>query len=195
MTFAEAVQSMLAEGREPKLRYEYWAPKTQPLGTGGDMHFAFSYAVHAALVSVDTETGEIAVEKTVTAHDVGRAINPLSLTGQIEGGIVMGIGNALTEHYIEESGAPWTQHLGQYKMPGIKMTPKMTNFIVEHAAAEGPYGAKGVGEISSIPISPAIANAIYHAVGVRCMALPLDQDALLLAMRNGDTVVERRWGD
>jgi CO/xanthine dehydrogenase Mo-binding subunit len=195
MTFAEAVQSMLAEGREPKLRYEYWAPKTQPLGTGGDMHFAFSYAVHAALVSVDTETGEIAVEKTVTAHDVGRAINPLSLAGQIEGGIVMGMGNALTEHYIEESGVPWTRHLGQYKMPGIKMTPEMTNFIVEHAAAEGPYGAKGVGEISSIPISPAIANAIYHAVGVRCMALPLDQDALLLAMRKGETGVEQRWGD
>ena len=195
ISFADAVQAMLNEGREPTLRYEYWAPKTQPLGTGGDMHFAFSYAVHAALVSVDTETGEIAVEKVISAHDVGRAINPLSLSGQIEGGIVMGMGNALTEHYIENGGVPWTQHLGQYKMPGIKMTPEMENFIVEHATADGPYGAKGVGEISSIPISPAITNAIYHAVGVRCMALPLDQDALLLAMKDGARVVERRWGD
>ena len=76
---------MLAEGREAKLRYEYWAPKTQPLGTGGDMHFAFSYAIHAALVSVDLDTGEVAVERVAAAHDVGRAINPLSLTGQIEG--------------------------------------------------------------------------------------------------------------
>ena len=77
-TFAEAVQALLAEGRAPKLRYEYWAPKTQPLGSGGDMHFAFSYAVHAALVGVDMETGEVAVEKVITAHDVGRDINHLS---------------------------------------------------------------------------------------------------------------------
>ena len=195
LPFAEAVQAMLNEGRAPKLRYEYSAPATQPLGTGGDMHFAFSYAAHAALVSVDTETGEVAVEMVITAHDVGRAINPLSLSGQIEGGIVMGIGNALTEHYIEQDGVPWTQRLGQYKMPGIKMTPQMENYIVEHATADGPYGAKGVGEISSIPISPAIANAIYHAVGVRCLALPIDQDALLLAMRRGATEIDRRWGD
>jgi CO/xanthine dehydrogenase Mo-binding subunit/aerobic-type carbon monoxide dehydrogenase small subunit (CoxS/CutS family) len=195
MTFADAVNALIAEGREPKLQYEYWAPKTQPLGTGGDMHFAFSYAVHAALVSVDTETGEVAVERVVSAHDVGRAINPLSLAGQIEGGIVMGIGNALTEHYIVENGVPWTQRLGQYKMPGIKMTPEMENYIVEHQAADGPYGAKGVGEISSIPISPAITNAIYNAVGVRCLALPVDQDALLLAMKEGAVVVERCWGD
>lgn len=193
--FAEAVQAMLDEGREAKLRYEYWAPKTQPLGTGGDMHFAFSYAIHAALVSVDLDTGEVAVERVAAAHDVGRAINPLSLTGQIEGGIVMGIGNALTEHYIEENGVPWTQHLGQYKMPGIKHTPKMENFIIEAQTADGPFGAKGVGEISSIPISPAIANAIATAVGVRFRALPVDQDALLLAMQRGEAEIDRRWGD
>jgi CO/xanthine dehydrogenase Mo-binding subunit len=184
--FGQAVQQLIDEGRDARLKYEYWAPKTQPLGTGGDMHFAFSYAVHAALVSVDIDTGEIHVERVITAHDVGRAINILSLTGQIEGGVVMGIGNALTEHYIEEEGQPWTRHLGQYKMPGIKMTPAMENFIVEHPSADGPWGAKGVGEISSIPISPAIANAIFNATGVRFMALPIDQDALLLAMKQGE---------
>ncbi len=194
ISFADAVNALLAENRLPKLRYEYWAPQTQPLGTGGDMHFAFSYAVHAALVSVDTETGEVAVERVVSAHDVGRAINPLSLVGQIEGGIVMGIGNALTEHYIVEDGIPWTERLGQYKMPGIKMTPRMDNHIVEHPTADGPYGAKGVGEISSIPISPAITNAIYNAVGVRCLALPVDQDALLLAMRDGEREIDGHWG-
>jgi CO/xanthine dehydrogenase Mo-binding subunit len=195
IAFADAVKLMIDEGRSPKLRYEYWAPKTQPLGTGGDMHVAFSYAVHAALVSVDVETGEIAVERVVSAHDVGRAINPLSLSGQIEGGIVMGLGNALTEHYVEENGVPWTRHLGQYKMPGIKHAPSMTNFVIEHAVPDGPYGAKGVGEISSIPISPAITNAIYNAVGVRCLALPVDQDALLLAIRRGQGETDRRWGD
>ncbi len=195
ISFAEAVKLMIDEGRSPKLRYEYWAPKTQPLGTGGDMHVAFSYAVHAALVSVDVQTGEVAVERVVSAHDVGRAINPLSLSGQIEGGIVMGLGNALTEHYVEENGVPWTRHLGQYKMPGIKHAPSMTNFVIEHAVPDGPYGAKGVGEISSIPISPAITNAIWNAVGVRCLALPVDQDALLLAMKQGQTETSRRWGD
>ncbi len=195
MLFGQAVSAMLAEGRDAKLQYEYWAPKTQPLGTGGDMHFAFSYAVHAALVSVDTETGEVAVERVITGHDVGRAINPLSLTGQLDGGVVMGIGNALTEHYIVENGVPWTERLGQYKMPGIAMTPQMTHHIVEHQVADGPYGAKGVGEISSIPISPAITNAIYNAVGVRCLALPVDQDALLLAMKAGEREIDRRWGD
>jgi len=193
--FANAVQTLLDEGRSPKLQYEYWAPKTQPLGAGGDMHFGFSYAVHAALVSVDTDTGEVAVERVISAHDIGRAINILSLTGQIEGGIVMGIGNALTEHYIEENGVPWTRHLGQYKMPGIKHAPEMRNFVVEDPTAEGPYGAKGVGEISSIPISPAITNAIYNAVGVRFMALPVDQDALLLAMKHGEREIDRCWGD
>ena len=195
ISFADAVNALLAENRLPKLRYEYWAPQTQPLGTGGDMHFAFSYAVHAALVRVDTETGEVAIERVVSAHDVGRAINPLSLVGQIEGGIVMGIGNALTEHYIVEDGIPWTERLGQYKMPGIKMTPQMDNHIVEHPTADGPYGAKGVGEISSIPISPAITNAIYNAVGVRCLALPVDQDALLLAMRDGVQEIDGHWGE
>ena len=76
ISFADAVQAMLDEGREPKLRYEYWAPKTQPLGTGGDMHFAFSYAVHAALVSVDLETGEIAVEKVVHGPRCGTCHQP-----------------------------------------------------------------------------------------------------------------------
>ncbi len=195
LPFAQAVQQLLAEGRDARLRYDYWAPKTQPLGTGGDMHFAFSYAVHAALVSVDTETGEVAVEQVVTAHDVGRAMNLLSLVGQIEGGVVMGLGNALTEHYIEENGMPWTRHLGQYKMPSVRMAPAMVNHIVEHPTAEGPWGAKGVGEISSIPISPAIAIGIHNAVGVRCMALPIDQDALLLALKAGTAELDRRWGD
>ncbi len=107
----------------------------------------------------------------------------------------MGIGNALTEHYIVENGVPWTQRLGQYKMPGIKMTPQMENYIVEHAAADGPYGAKGRGRDQSIPISPAITNAIYNAVGVRALALPVDQDALLLAMQHGETMMDARWGD
>ncbi|MBP7687443.1 MAG: molybdopterin-dependent oxidoreductase [Thermoflexales bacterium] len=189
-SFAEVVGWMEAEGRSTKLLYEYTAPETKPLGQGGDMHVAFSYAAHAALVEVDTETGQVKVLKVVAAHDIGRAINPLALEGQIEGGIVMGIGNALTEEFPHDKGVPWAQWLARYKMPSIKHAPEIKSFIVEHEISTGPFGAKGVGEISSIPITPAITNAIYNAVGVRIRRLPVDQDTLLMAMKSGATSVD-----
>jgi xanthine dehydrogenase molybdenum-binding subunit len=189
-SFAEVVEWMQAEGRTTKLLYDYHAPETKPLGQGGDMHVAFSYAAHAALVEVDTDTGEVTVLKVIAAHDIGRAINPLALEGQIEGGIVMGIGNALTEEFPHEKGVPWAQWLARYKMPSIKHTPEIKSFIVEHEISSGPFGAKGVGEISSIPITPAITNAIANAVGVRIRRLPVDQDTLLRAMKSGAKSVD-----
>ena len=195
-SFAQVVEWLLAEGRSTKLTYEYEAPRTQPLGVltadgqHGDMHFAFSYAAHAALVEVDTDTGEVKVLKVVAAHDIGRAINPLALEGQIEGGIVMGLGNALTEEFPHEKGVPYAQWLARYKMPSIKHMPEIKSFIVEHEASAGPFGAKGVGEISSIPITPAITNAIYRAVGVRVRRLPVDQDTLLRAIKSGAKSVD-----
>jgi xanthine dehydrogenase molybdenum-binding subunit len=185
----EAALLMKNEGREPKALYTYWAPQTQPLGSGGDIHFAFSYAAQAAEVEVDLETGEVHVLQMVAAHDIGRAINPLALQGQIEGGMIMGLGNALTEEFIVEDGQIFTDYLARYKMPSIKHAPKLTSFIVEDETADGPYGAKGVGEIASIPTTPAITNAIYNACGVRVMSLPVDQDKLLLALKRGDREV------
>ncbi len=175
--------------------FEYWAPKTRPLGTGGDMHFAFGFCAQAVLCEIDTLTGQVQVRKVIAAHDVGRAINPLALEGQIEGGIVMCIGYALTEHYIQEQGEPWTNVMARYKMPGIKHTPKIISHILEHETSTGPYGAKGVGELPSIPTSAAITNAIYRATGVRVLSLPVDQDELLRAMRAGAKEVELGWGD
>ncbi len=181
----EAARLLKSEGREPRALHEYWAPKTQPLGTDGDMHFAFSYAAQAAEVEVDLDTGEVHVLRLVAAHDIGRAINPLALQGQIEGGMIMGLGNTLTEEFIVEDGIPFTDYLARYKMPSIKHTPKITSFIVEDETADGPWGAKGVGEIASIPTTPAITNAIYNACGVRVMSLPVDQDEILLALKAG----------
>ncbi len=192
--FHQVVQWAQEEGRDTRLQYEYWAPQTKPLGEGGDMHFAFSFATQAAEVEVDTETGEVRVLRVIAAHDVGRAINPLALLGQIEGGVVMGLGNALTEHFIVEEGQPWVRRLGQYKMPGIAHMPEMHTFIVEDEVSTGPFGAKGVGEIASIPTSPAITNAIYNAVGVRIYTLPVDQDALLRAMKAGQKELREGWG-
>ena len=185
LTLGDAAMLLKNEGREPKALHEYWAPKTQPLGTGGDMHFAFSYAAQAAEVEVDLDTGEVRVLRLVAAHDIGRAINPLALQGQIEGGMIMGLGNALTEEFIVEDGIPFTDTLARYKMPSIKHTPRITSFIVEDETEDGPWGAKGVGEIASIPTTPAIVNAIYNACGVRVMSLPVDQDKILLAMKSG----------
>lgn len=183
--FGQAVTWLTDEGRQPLATYEYWAPETQPLGTGGDMHFAFSFATQAALVEVDLETGEVHVLKVIAANDIGRAINPVGLQGQVEGGVMMGLGNALTEAYIVEKGVPFTSTLARYKMPSIKHTPEITSIVVEEPTADGPYGAKGVGELSSIPTTPAICNAIYHACGVRVYSLPVDQDELLRALKAG----------
>ena len=177
------------------VRYDYAAPATQPLGTDGDMHFAFGFCAQAALCEVDMNTGEVHVRKIIAAHDVGRAINPLTLAGQIEGGIVMCVGYALTEHYIQEQGMPWTNMLARYKMPSIRHAPAITSHIVEHNTSTGPYGAKGIGELPSIPTSAAITNAIYRATGVRVRSLPVDQDELLRAMRTGTGEIELAWGD
>ncbi len=174
----DAVASMQAEGREPRALYEYWAPETKPLGQGGDMHFAFSFAAQAAEVEVNTLTGEVHVLRVIVANDVGKAINPLGLQGQVEGGVLMGLGNALTEHFIVENGKVFTDRLARYRMPSIMHTPEITSIIVEHPTSEGPYGAKGVGEIVTIPTTPAITNAIYNAVGVRIDRLPVDQEEI-----------------
>ncbi len=159
------------------------------------MHVAFSFGAQAALVEVDMNTGEVHVRKIVAAHDVGRVINPLTLQGQIEGGIVMCLGFTLLEHYIQEDGRPWTNVMARYKIPSITHIPAITSHIIEHPVSTGPYGAKGVGELPSIPTSPAITNAIYRATGVRIRSLPVDQDTLLRAMQHGAAAVELGWGD
>jgi len=168
---------------KPMVSYTYWAPKTKPLGEGGDMHFAFSFAAQAAEVEVNTKTGEVRVLQVITANDVGYAINPLGLQGQVEGGVVMGVGHALTEAFITDQGKVITDRLAKYRMPSIMHTPKITSFVVEHPTAEGPYGGKGVGEIVIIPTAPAITNAIYNAVGVRVTELPVDQEWLVKQIR------------
>jgi CO/xanthine dehydrogenase Mo-binding subunit/aerobic-type carbon monoxide dehydrogenase small subunit (CoxS/CutS family) len=178
VSYADVAKEMKALGQRPRALYEYEAPKTQPLGTGGDMHFAFSFGVQAAEVEVNRLTGEVSVLKVIAANDVGMAVNPLGLQGQVEGGVMMGLGNALTEEFIMDNGYIVTDRLARYRIPGIMLTPEITSIIVEDPTAEGPYGAKGVGEICSIPTTPAITNAIYNAVGVRIDKLPVDQELI-----------------
>ncbi len=187
LPLSEVSRILHEAGRSPVASYTYWAPATRPLGEGGDMHFAFSFAAQAAEVEVNTLTGEVKVTRVITANDVGYAINPLGLQGQIEGGVVMGVGHALTEGFITEGGRVITDRLAKYRIPSITHTPEIHSFVVEHPTEDGPYGAKGVGEVVIIPTAPAVTNAIYHAVGVRIDRLPVDQAVILRELRQRET--------
>jgi CO/xanthine dehydrogenase Mo-binding subunit/aerobic-type carbon monoxide dehydrogenase small subunit (CoxS/CutS family) len=182
LPLGDVAADMNSAGQQARALYEYWAPQTLPLGRGGDMHFAFAFAAQAAEVEVNTLTGEVRVVRLISANDVGTAINPLGLKGQIEGGAMMGLGNALTEHYIVEEGRVITDRLARYRIPSIVHTPEIISIIVEHPTKDGPYGAKGIGEIVSIPTTPAITNGIYNAVGVRVDTLPVDQELIARAL-------------
>ncbi len=182
LTWSE-VGSALREGGLPaRARVVYEAPETKPLGEGGDMHVGFSFAAQGAEVEVDTRTGEVRVLRLITANDVGSIINPLGLIGQMEGGAIMGVSHALTERFIVEQGRVVTDRLSSYRMAPIAQTPQIVAIPIEHPLRSGPYGAKGVGEIVTIPTPPAIANALYHAVGVRVNSIPIDQEQVLQAI-------------
>jgi xanthine dehydrogenase molybdenum-binding subunit len=167
VTISEVVAEARREGRIPKIAYQYAAPET-----GRYQHFAFGFGAQAALVEVDVDTGETVVLKVIAASDVGRVINPLALQGQVEGSISMGLGMALQENFVMQEGQVLTDTLYKCKVPTIDQTPEVISIFIEEETRDGPYGAKGVGELASIPTAPAIVNAIFNATGVRCYRLP-----------------------
>jgi xanthine dehydrogenase molybdenum-binding subunit len=174
---SEVVKAARREGRVPKISYQYVAPPTKQY-----QHFAFGFGAQAALVEVDVKTGETKVLKVIAACDVGRVINPLALLGQVEGSISMGLGIALQEIFVMKDGQVLTDSLHKCRLPTIDQTPEVISFFIEEETRDGPYGAKGVGELASIPTAPAIINAIYNATGVRCYKLPADKKWLKAAL-------------
>jgi nicotinate dehydrogenase large molybdopterin subunit len=144
----------------------------------GDAYSAYAYASQLAELEVDTETGKVDVLRIVSATDAGKAINPSSVEGQIEGGAVMGIGYGLTEEIKVEKGYLKTESLGEYMIPTSLDVPRIDPHIIEVPVSRGPYGAKGVGEPALIPTTPAILNAIADAVGVRVTELPANLENL-----------------
>jgi len=188
LSMAEVATEIAAAGVSPRLTTTYHAPETKPLGEGGDMHFGFSFAAQAAQVEVNTRTGEVRVLRLVTATDVGAAINPLGLRGQIEGGAMMGVGHALSENFLVEEGRVLSDRLARYRMAPITMTPEIIPIVVEHGVPTGPYGGKGVGEIVTIPTAPAVTNGLYNAVGVRLDRIPVDQELVLKKLREQSRV-------
>jgi CO/xanthine dehydrogenase Mo-binding subunit len=138
---------------------------------------AYSFGAQAVEVEVDQETGKVRVVRVVAAYDIGKAINPDIVEGQIEGGVLQGIGYALTERVIcNPKGKVENSNFLDYKILFSEDMPKIEIFLIETDDPEGPFGAKGVGEPSLIPTAPAIANAVYDAVGVRLKELPMLQE-------------------
>ena len=132
-----------------------------------------------AEVEVDPETGQVKVHKIVTAHDVGTIINPLGHQGQIEGAVVQGLGYALMEELESEEGRISTLSLGEAKIPTMKDIPELVTVLVVAPAGMGPYEGKGIGENPISPVAPAIASAVYDAVGVRIQDLPITAEKVL----------------
>ena len=138
-----------------------------------------SYCTQIVEVEVDTETGQVRVERIVTSHDVGTVINPLTHQGQIEGGVIQGLGYALMEELGTEEGRISTVTLGDYKMPTMPDIPKLETVLLESPSGPAPYQSKGTGESSKVPVAGAIANA----VGVRITSLPITAEKVLRALK------------
>lgn len=190
-----------SKGEKIRAEYNYIAPKTFPVSYEGvpesgapfarsapktaiseeeyRNYPAYAYITSVAIVEVDESTGEVKVRKVISAVDVGKAINPQKIEGQIEGSVVMGMGYALSEEYKLIHGIPLTDNLKKCGIPNINQTPEITTLIIEDEDPGGPYGAKGISEVATVPVTPAIINAIYDAVGVRIYDLPATKNKIL----------------
>ena len=148
---------------------------------------AYSFTAHVVEASVDVETGRITVEHCWIAHDCGRALNPMLVAGQMEGSAYMGIAEALMEdHDVNRFGLHAGPSLLDYRIPTSVDTPELHALIVESLDPEGPYGAKEAGEGPLHPSIPAIANAVFDAVGIRLTHLPFTPGKVLAALRQDD---------
>jgi CO/xanthine dehydrogenase Mo-binding subunit len=142
-----------------------------------------AFCAQAAEVEVDPDTGQVTVKKIVTAHDIGVILNPLTHQGQIEGGMMQGLGYALMEELLTAEGQISTLSLGEYKIPTIKDIPELVTVLLEPGPGPAPYQSKGIGESSNTPVAAAIANAVYDAVGVRIIDLPLTAEKVFAALQ------------
>lgn len=136
-----------------------------------------------AAVTVDLETAELAVDKIWLAHDVGRALNPLLVEGQVEGSVYMGLGEALMEEQVFRKGLHKIPSMLDYKSPTFLDTPDIETILIETNDPNGPYGAKEAGQGPLLPVMPAVANAVFDAVGVRIDEVPITAEKIFKAMQ------------
>jgi CO/xanthine dehydrogenase Mo-binding subunit len=165
-------------------------PPTSPLDRDGQgvPYAVFGFGAHMAEIEVDTELGTVYVLKITAAHDVGRAINPTLIEGQIEGGAAQGLGHALMEEFFPGKG----ENLHDYLIPSAGDMPPVESILIEDPAPIGPFGAKGIGEQAVIPTAPAILNAIHDAIGVRIHRVPATPDRVRAAILEARRQKEQR---
>lgn len=187
MSFEEAVVSAIDFSGALTGTGSYAPPKEARggsfKGSGVGPSPAYSYSAQVAEVSVDEETGEVKVHKIWAAHDCGRALNPVSVEGQVIGSVWMGLGQALQEEMVWKDGLLMNPGLLEYRSPSAEESPEIEAIIVESVDPEGPFGAKEASEGSLAATIPAIANAIYDAVGVRLRESPFTPERVLAALR------------
>ncbi|MEA4812116.1 MAG: xanthine dehydrogenase family protein molybdopterin-binding subunit [Anaerolineaceae bacterium] len=172
------------KGERPvKVDYTYYADKTTNLDAV-DGHcipsVAYGYVAEAVLAEVNTETGQISLKKVICADDVGKAINPQLVEGQIEGAIVQAAGYTLLENWVQRDGRVLSKEFSTYLIPTVLDIPEQTqSVILEYPEPRGPYGARGMGEMPYLPFAPAVIEAVYHATGKRFYSFPLTDEVVL----------------
>jgi CO/xanthine dehydrogenase Mo-binding subunit len=172
------------ENRPAVAEYTYLAPKTTPFaevdGQPSTPNFAYGYVAQSVEVEVDTQSGVIHVTRVVSADDVGKAINPQQVTGQIEGAVVQAQGYAMLENFQMEDGYVLTPHLSTYLIPGVLDIPdRVVSVIVEYPDPRGPYGVRGMAEMPYLPFVPALIAAVHNATGVWFDDFPLTPERVL----------------
>ena len=162
----------------------FYDPPTEMLDKDlrGNVSATYGFAAQAAVLDVEMATGVIRVRRIVSAHDVGKALNPLAAEGQIHGGIHMGLGYALSERLVVRDGQVLTASFMDYAVLKADDMPELVVRLIESGEAEGPFGAKGLGESGVIPVSAAVANAVKAAIGVRFTELPITPAAVHAAL-------------
>lgn len=181
---AAARKAYLDKGRPPIGAASYQPATTMldPETGQGKPYGTYVFATQIAEVEVDPETGEVEVLKITAVHDCGKAINPLLVEGQIQGGVAMGVGYGLMEEMVIAEGRVLNPQFTDYVLPTALDMPEIVTDIVERPEPTGPFGAKGIGEPSLLPTAPAIVNAIQDAIGVRIRDLPATPEKILRAL-------------
>lgn len=185
---AAAVVKRWRDGERPAVaEHTYLAPETtrfDPETGEGLPNFAYGYVAQAVEVAVDVETGELDIQRVVCADDVGKAINPQQVEGQVEGGVVQAVGWTTCENFITQEGRVLTPHLSTYLIPTIADVPgHIETIVIEEADPRGPWGARGMGEMPFIPLAPALIAAIHDATGIWIDEFPLTAERVLHSLR------------
>lgn len=179
----EALEKWRHEERPAVARYKYRPPATTPLDpqTGkSEPNFSYGYVAQAVWVEVDTETGHVRLLDVISADDVGKAINPQQVQGQIEGAVVQAAGYVILENFVQKDGYVQTQHLSTYLIPTILDIPeRVHSLILEYPDPIGPWGARGMAEMPFLPLAPAVIAALHDATGVWFYEFPLTPERVL----------------